>query len=362
MTPVRLCLSNFMSYPAGAPVIDFTSFRIACLTGENGNGKSALLDAITWSLWGQARAPVDSLVRLGQQSMFVDFEFDVDDVRYRVLRRRNRAGAGSTHTDLQVATEDGSYKSQTEGGERATQEKINRLLRMDYRTFISSAFILQGRSDEFTRSSPSDRKQILAEVLDLERYEILEARAKGRHDVSRDHAQRLQIDLQALAQEIARKPQYEDSLRSAQTALAEKETALQLLEGELSQLRLEMSRVEVEAALLENLQVQEQQARQEAEESRHRAQALGQKLATLDAKLIQRPAIEKRLAQWMEAKGRLEEMEEARNRYADADAEATKIDTHLTALRHKVELRIGKLEAQFRALESQAKGTSRLAS
>lgn len=362
MTPVRLCLSNFMSYPDGAPVIDFTSFRIACLTGDNGNGKSALLDAITWALWGQARAPVDSLVRLGQQTMFVDFEFDVDDVSYRVLRKRTRTGAGSTHTDLQVAAADGTYRSQTEQGERETQKKINGLLRMDYRTFISSAFILQGRSDEFTRSSATDRKQILAEILDLERYELLETRAKGRHDHSKDLALRLQMDIESLAQEIARKPQYQESLQSAQAGLVEKEKALQLLEGELGQLRTKMSRIEAESALLENLQAQEQQARLEALDGRRRSETFRLKLTQLDAKLLQRPAIEKRLAEWTDAKRRLEAMEEARNRYADADTEATKIETHLTALRHQIELRISKLDAQFRALERQAAGAGRLES
>ena len=56
MIPIRLELKNFMSYGADVPAIDFSGRHTLCFSGENGHGKSALLDAITWSLWGESRA------------------------------------------------------------------------------------------------------------------------------------------------------------------------------------------------------------------------------------------------------------------------------------------------------------------
>ena len=50
MIPLRLTLKNFMSYRDGSPPLDFAPIHTACLSGENGAGKSALLTAITWSL------------------------------------------------------------------------------------------------------------------------------------------------------------------------------------------------------------------------------------------------------------------------------------------------------------------------
>ncbi|MEI2617645.1 MAG: AAA family ATPase [Thermomicrobiales bacterium] len=58
MIPLQLTLRNFLSYRDEA-TIDFTNIRIACLSGDNGAGKSALLDAITWALWGETRTPSD---------------------------------------------------------------------------------------------------------------------------------------------------------------------------------------------------------------------------------------------------------------------------------------------------------------
>ena len=54
MIPLQLRISGFLSYRD--PVeIDFTTFDLACISGQNGAGKSSLPDAMTWVLFGQAR-------------------------------------------------------------------------------------------------------------------------------------------------------------------------------------------------------------------------------------------------------------------------------------------------------------------
>jgi len=47
MIPISLSISGFLSYKDPAE-IDFTSFDLACISGQNGAGKSSILDAITW--------------------------------------------------------------------------------------------------------------------------------------------------------------------------------------------------------------------------------------------------------------------------------------------------------------------------
>ena len=57
MIPLRLTLKNFMSYRDGSPPVDVAPIHTACLSGDNGAGKSALLTAMTWALWGATPAP-----------------------------------------------------------------------------------------------------------------------------------------------------------------------------------------------------------------------------------------------------------------------------------------------------------------
>ena len=76
MLPIRLEIKNFLAYRSPEP-LRFDGIHLACLTGANGAGKSSLLDAITWALWGKARARRDEeLVHMGQNDMYVLLEFE----------------------------------------------------------------------------------------------------------------------------------------------------------------------------------------------------------------------------------------------------------------------------------------------
>src|SRR5262245_5340705 len=179
MIPISLNLRNFMSYTHVHEPLRFDGIHVAVLTGDNGHGKSALLDAITWALWGRARArAVDELIHSGASDMEVEFEFLLDEHQYRVIRKRQRRGK-SGYSDLQFAVlADDGYKPLTERSVSETERLIERTLRMSYETFTNSSFIQQGRADSFTTNSPAERKRILAEILELGYYDELEARAK----------------------------------------------------------------------------------------------------------------------------------------------------------------------------------------
>ena len=187
MIPVKLALKNFLSYGEDVPPLDFTQFHIACLSGNNGQGKSALLDALTWAVWGEGRKASqekkadNSLLRIGQKDMQVEFVFDLEGDRYRIIRTFSLVKKSSrSGLEFQVFNqEDNEYISLTCSSIRETQERITKTLRIDYQTFINSAFILQGRIDEFSRKSARERKEILSEILGLSRYDELANLAKS---------------------------------------------------------------------------------------------------------------------------------------------------------------------------------------
>src|SRR4030042_5986590 len=159
MIPLQLRVRNFMCYRDDVPPLDFSAIHLACLTGANGHGKSALLDAMTWALGGKARARRDDeLIHLGQSEMEVEFTFDLGGTAYRIIRKRDSRGRGQTVLDLQVA-DGGTFRSTAEPTIRGTQAAVDRLLRMDYETFTNSAFLLQGRAAAFTVRPPAEREQ-----------------------------------------------------------------------------------------------------------------------------------------------------------------------------------------------------------
>ena len=82
MIPIQLRIAGFLSYRE--PVeLDFTTFDLACISGQNGAGKSSLLDAMTWALFGQARKRDESLVNLQSKAAEVALTFGYENNIYR---------------------------------------------------------------------------------------------------------------------------------------------------------------------------------------------------------------------------------------------------------------------------------------
>ncbi len=242
MIPVELELTNFLSYGTHAPVLNFDTFHVACLSGGNGQGKSALLDAITWALWGEARKssgnrkPDADLLRIGARHMQVDFVFDVEGSRYRVSRAYTETATGrTTKPGLEIQAFDpeaGQYRPLTTGTMRDTQEQITSVVGLDYETFINSSFLLQGRSDEFTKKRPSERKEILTRVLGLDRYKALAAIAGERSRDAKAKQEHLRHEVDRLRSALEDVPAWKASRDAHERAAAEHKKALDALRTE----------------------------------------------------------------------------------------------------------------------------------
>ena len=247
MIPLQVTLKNFLSYQDAS--LDFSGLHTACICGSNGAGKSSLLEAITWVVWGESRAASeDDIIHTGAKDVRVDFTFEANGEVYRVIRTRRRGS--SSALEFQIETNEG-FKSLTSKGLRATQEEVINHIKLDYDTFINSAYLRQGRADEFMLKRPSERKEILAELLKLNQYDDLE-----------DKAKELSRQLKARGEELDR------TLGSVKAQLQQQETIAQQtteLETELNELQKLQGFDNIQ---LQNLQVIQHQ-RQGWEEQLH---------------------------------------------------------------------------------------------
>ncbi|OKH36387.1 ATP-binding cassette family protein [[Phormidium ambiguum] IAM M-71] len=198
MIPLQLSLTNFLSYRKAT--LDFRGLHTACICGANGAGKSSLLEAITWAIWGESRAATeDDVIHSGADEVHVIFVFEHQDAVYRVLRSRRRGGGATLEFQVQTPT---GYRALTERGMRSTQQLISEHLRLDYDTFINSAYLRQGRADEFMLRKPTERKQILADLLKLSQYEELAEKAKDLSRQFKGQADQIQQDLDRIKTQL----------------------------------------------------------------------------------------------------------------------------------------------------------------
>ncbi len=338
MIPQKLSLTNFMCYRQAE--LDFAGIHVACLAGENGAGKSALLDAITWALWGRSRTRRDDeLIHLGEDEMTVEFTFGLGEQTYRVLRQRKAGKRGSTLLDFQVLSPPkvgggrggagGHWRSLAESGVRATQAKIERVLRLDYDTFVNSAFLRQGRADEFTIKTAAERKRVLGDILGLDHWTVYEERAKEQLRAIQTEAEVVELRLREIEAELARRPEYEAELEAAQKAVEELSAALHTAQAAYQQ--IETARTELRHAETQIAEIAGRIAQAERE---------------LVALSEERAAREKRLAEYQDLLAQADEIKAGHAAYQQAVEQERELGAKLSQSVELNERRVA-LEAQL---------------
>jgi exonuclease SbcC len=321
MIPLKLELTNFLAYRRPEP-LDLTGLHLACLAGANGAGKSSLLDAITWALWGKARTRRDDdLIHGDEIEMEVRLTFTMDGNYYRVQRYRTRKGRGSSLLNLEI--QDGEmWRPLTEPTIRETQERINRLLRLDYQTFINSAFLMQGRADEFTQKTPGERKAILGEILGLDAWETYEDRAKEHLKALEIRAGQIEAEMRHIDEELSREADYKQDLIDAQDRLNALHEDVQEAEGYVRELDNARQQRDSLHARADDLVGRVERDTDELNRLRDDLAAAQGRLADYESTLAQRDEIEAGYRRLQEARdqerdfsARLREQSELRERH-----------------------------------------------
>ena len=148
---------------------------------------------------------------------------------YRVIRKRTQKGkSGTTMLEIQVSddAESDTWRSLSGATQRESQEQINDLLKISYDTFINSAFLMQGRADEFTVKKPAERKQVLADILGWSNTTGSKPRPK---EEARERAARigeLKSTIERIDLELAPRGHYTERLGEVEDELTLKQSAL----------------------------------------------------------------------------------------------------------------------------------------
>lgn len=370
MKLVSIVLHNHLSHQD--TTLELNGTRLAAIVGPNGAGKSALLEAIRYVLFDDARARTDQLVRLGETDMSATVEFDFDGQRYRAVRGRTSKGAGKSYLELAVLGNDGAWIPLTGDDIRDTQARIVELLGVDAGTFATAVFLGQGEANRFAEATAGERKRILGQVLGLEVYARAEARAReeardleARTSADRDRVVRLGDvigELEPCRAAVDERTAEVAAIDQAQAAnLADRariqarltELAAEIAKGEAA--TAELVRLERERTELADRYRREKATIVTAEATIIQAEAVIAEAADVDAAVAALPALRARVAELRAAEERdvaLATEIEARRKPFDAADRALREQAAAweTDLRH-AHARVTELVAGVNALE-----------
>jgi exonuclease SbcC len=229
MRPILLDLHGFASFRDAARV-DFGDADFFALVGPTGSGKSTVIDAMTFALYG-------SVPRWGRKGMVslalsptvargtVKLVFEVDRQRYVVARELRRAGAAVNQraaslerlADPRGLAQPGDQTFPMAKDLEGVNEAVEQLLGLKYEDFVQCVVLPQGQFAAFLHAKPSERQDILLRLLGAEHYRLMMAKANQRANVAAQRASTYGEELLGYADATA---EAEKTARAAEAALA----------------------------------------------------------------------------------------------------------------------------------------------
>lgn len=267
MIPIKLTIQGLFSYQE-KQTIDFkklTEAHLFGIFGSVGSGKSSILDAITYALYGEtermnARDNRNyNMMNLKSDELFIEFDFSVgkEGTTYRsvVKGKRNRKRFDDVKTLDRTA-----YRNLNETWKPVEIEELQQVIGLSYENFKRTIIIPQGKFQEFLQLGNKDRTQMMKELFNLGKFELYYKTA-ALETKNNEQMQKLQGQLQQLGEvkpELLEEAKLrlvnianEIKLLTAQLSLKQRE------ETDLAQLKDLTGKLKEQQSQIESLKIKE---------------------------------------------------------------------------------------------------------
>jgi len=269
-------LRNYRKFRQSA--VEFPDGVIGVI-GPNGVGKSTLIEAISWAIYGNdAQRTRREDVRWNGASpgevCSVILEFDLDGDRYRV-HRQMRGSDLKMRVNLEV---NGKLHAD---GDRAVTQVLSQRIGMDYKAFFISVFARQKDLDALSVLPPGERKQLILRMLDIDVLDRIVSSI-------RSDRSGLETQIKAVAGILVngegreRSSLLGDEIEGIELKLAEHEKELKTLHGEKDRLEAKLSRLKEEKDLLDSKEKEYHDIQIELAGSRSSVEGLRGKMDSLE--------------------------------------------------------------------------------
>jgi exonuclease SbcC len=253
MRPLELEVEGFTAFRERTTV-DFRDAELFALSGPTGAGKSSVIDAITFALYGSVarygdRRLVSPLISQGKVEARVRLDFAVGDERFRVARVVRATGKGATTKEarLERLGPAGESVETLAGDADGVSEAVGRLLGLTFEHFNTCVVLPQGEFARFLHEKPADRQDLLVELLGLGVYDRMRELANQRARAAQTEGELLDRQLADLADAT---PAARKDLSGRVKLLANLKAAIEEAQPELDRLAAEATAARDQAAAL----------------------------------------------------------------------------------------------------------------
>ena len=173
---------NFISTGNYYTEIDFQKSSNTLIVGSNGAGKSTMLDALCFTLFGKAFRSINKpqlINAINQKDCVTECEFDIGNKKYKIIR--------GIKPNIFEIYQDGDLLNQ-DAASRDYQEYLEKfILKLNYKSFTQIVILGSASFVPFMQLSASDRRSIIEDLLDIQIFSTMNTVLKEKMSGNKDH-------------------------------------------------------------------------------------------------------------------------------------------------------------------------------
>ncbi len=257
MRPILLEIEGFLSYKEKT-IIDFSDLTLFAITGVTGAGKTSIIDAITFALYGKCPrfekgASKEDYISKGKDFFRVALTFSLNNKTY-VIERSLKTGKS-----MNLSFKENGKEIKTEEKNKVREELIQKILDMDYDTFTKIIVLPQGEFAKFIKpDKPKERREIIMKLSNLDKIDKIRELASSKKKDIQDEINTITSRIESLTISYEDIEHLENTLKALEEELENKKLAKDTLQQRLSkaikkrELNEELEKARKECEILEN--------------------------------------------------------------------------------------------------------------
>lgn len=193
----KLRYKNFLSTGDQFIELDFTTASTTLIVGNNGAGKSTMLDALTFSLFGKSYRGVNKpqlINSVNEKGCLVEIEFKIGNVNWKVVRGI-KPSIFQIYKDGELLNSDAAAKDQ-----QIWFESV--VLKMNYKSFTQIVILGSSNFVPFMQLPAASRREVIEDLLDIKIFSSMNLVLKNRIKTVRDEIKTLELKKESLEDKV----------------------------------------------------------------------------------------------------------------------------------------------------------------
>ena len=210
---------NFLSSGNLFTEINFNKSTTTLVLGTNGAGKSTMLDALTFSLFGKSFRGINKpqlINSVNEKDCLVEIEFQIGTISWKV-RRGIKPAIFEIHKNGEILNQDASSSDQQKWFEQ-------NVLKMNYRSFTQIVILGSSNFVPFMQLTAASRREVIEDLLDIKIFSSMNSVIKNKIKFLKDNIRTLELKKESITDKISMQENFiEDIENRGKESIKDKE-------------------------------------------------------------------------------------------------------------------------------------------